>query len=228
MSDEVNATKEKLWKSHSKTGLGSSSAEGLVGLGAMALAIIGLANIIPFVLMSVASIAVGLALAFEGGAISARYSALMDFEEGPTQVGASARWGGVTTLFLAGSAGITLGILSLLGIVPMILIPVSALIYGAALILDSGTNARLSVLEARHSDEFKAKESTIKETAQATAGIQVLAGIGSIVLGILALNGVSPLVLSLVVMLSIGAANSLTGTIIGGRITRILRKQVAV
>jgi hypothetical protein len=216
-------TKEDLWVSHTKKAFSSMTVEGIIGMGAVAATIIGLSNVAPELLASIACIAVGVALAFEGGAISARYSALHGMAEGNTNTDATARWGGMTTLFLAGAVGIALGILSLLGIVSMILLPAAAIVFGSALILDSGANARLSVLEARHSEEFKSREKIIKETAYASAGIELLVGIGSIVLGIVALNGVYPLVLILVAMLGIGAANLMTGAMIGGRMSSIFR-----
>lgn len=200
-----------------------TTAEGIAGIAAVALAIIGLSNVIPLIVASIASIAVGVALAFEGGALSARYSALFGMGEKGTGTDAPVKWSGVTTLFLAGAAGIALGILSLIGIVPMTLIPIAAIAFGSALILDSGANTRLSVLEARHSEEFKAKKGTIRETAQASAGIAVFVGIASIILGILALIGFSPLVLSLIALLSIGGASTLTGVMIGGRISSVFR-----
>lgn len=220
--DTVN-TKKDFWKSHTKKAFGSMTVEGIIGLGAIGATIVGLSNIAPEQLAAIACIAVGVAAAFEGGAISARYAALLGMAEGYTNTDASARWGGMTMLFLAGAAGIALGILSLIGIAPMILIPAAAIVFGAALILDSGANARLGVQEARHSEEFKSRESIIKETDYASAGVELLVGIGSIVLGILALNGVFPLVLSLVALLGIGAANLLTGAMIGGRMTSVFR-----
>ena len=216
-------TKEDYWKSHTKKAFSSVTFEGLIGLGAVGATIVGLSNIAPEQLAAIACIAVGVAAAFEGGAISARYSALLGMAEGYTHIDASARWGGMTMLFSAGAVGIALGILSLLGIAPMILIPAAAIVFGSALILDSGANARLSVPEARHSEEFKSREKIIKETDYASAGVELLVGIGSIVLGIVALNGVYPLVLSLVAMLGIGAADLLTGAMIGGRMTSVFR-----
>jgi hypothetical protein len=214
--DTVSTNKD-IWKSHTKKAFNSMTVEGLIGLGAVGATIVGLSNVAPELLMAVACIAAGVALAFEGGAISARYSAMLGMSEGYTSTDASVRWGGVIMLFLAGAVGITLGILSLLGIAPMILVPSAAIVFGSALILDSGANMRLSVLEARHSEEFKSRENIIKETAYASAGVELLFGIGSMVLGIVALNGVYPLVLGLVAILSIGAANSLTVAMIGGR-----------
>lgn len=214
---------EDLWKSHTRKAFNSMTVEGIIGIGTVAATIVGLSYVAPELLAAIACIAVGVALAFEGGAISARYSALHGLEEGYTNTDASAHWGGTTTLFLTGAVGIALGILSLLGIVPMILLPVAAIVFGSALILGSGANARLCVLEARHSQEFKSREKTIKETAYVSAGIELLVGIGTIVLGIVALNSVYPLVLSLVAMLCIGAANLLTGAMIGGRMSSMFR-----
>jgi hypothetical protein len=172
-----------------------------------------LANIFPSTLASIAVIAVGLALAFEGGTISSRYTALMPERDHKTQM--IIRKGSVTTLFLAGASGIALGILSLIGMVPNVLIPVSAIVFGAALILDSGANERLSAFEFRRSEQLKVSQRVIKEADHSAAGIQVLIGIGGIVLGIIALNGIDPLILGLVAMLSFGTGNLLTGAMFG-------------
>jgi hypothetical protein len=220
---ETVRTKEDLWKAHTKKAFSSMTVEGIIGIGAVAATIIGLANVAPELLAAIACIAVGVALAFEGGAISARYSTLHGMEEGYTNTDTSAHWGGTSILFLAGAVGIALGILSILRIVPMYLLPVSAIVFGSALILGSGTNARLCALEARHSQEFKSREKTIKNTAYASAGVELLVGIGTIVLGIVALNGVYPLVLSLVALLCIGTTNLLTGALIGGRMSSMFR-----
>ena len=209
-------------QTHVKEAFGGSAAEGIIGLGAVALTIIGLANIFPEILVAVAVIAVGVALAFEGGAISARYATL--YGEGQSFTERSVRMGGITTLLLAGAAGIALGILSLIGIVPMILVPVSAIVFGAALIMDSGVNERLSVLEAHHSEDYNASMSVVKETARAAAGLQVLGGICGVALGILAVIGIYPLVLSLVALLCIGTVNLLTGATIGGRMVSFFNK----
>ncbi len=86
-------TKEDLWVSHTKKAFSSMTAEGIIGMGAVAATIIGLSNVAPELLASIACIAVGVALAFEGGAISARYSALHGMAEGNTNTDATARWG---------------------------------------------------------------------------------------------------------------------------------------
>lgn len=212
---------KEIEESRVKGAFGSSMAEGIAGIGAVALAIIGLGHVIPEVMLSVATICIGVALAFEGGSISARYSALIS--EPDTEGNVTTQWGGVTALFVGGAAGIALGILGLVNVAPMVLIPVAAIVFGAALILDSGTNENLSVLEARHTKGYHTSESVIKESTRASSGIQVLVGGGSIALGILALVGMSTMILSLVAMLIVGAANLLTGSIVGVRLAKVFR-----
>lgn len=217
---EPTYTSKNVSESRVKAAMGSSITEGFIGIGAVALAIIGLAGILPSILVAVATIAIGVALAFEGGSISARYAALLT--EGETRKEDATRLGGVTALFLAGVAGIAMGILSLIGIASGILIPVSAIAFGGALILDSGANARLSQLEVSHA-EVKASESIMRETARSSAGLHMVVGLAGIALGILALVNVYPMVLSLVAMLSIGGVNLITGTMVGGRLATIFR-----
>lgn len=219
MADAVE-TSEQYWGTRVKEAFAGSAAESFIGIGSIALAVIGLSGVFPELLAAVSSIAVGLSLAFEGGSLSARYSALISLDEKQPETEVPLRWGGITSLFFAGATGIALGVLSLIGVAPMTLIPVAAIVFGAALLLDSGANTRLSVLEARYSERFQSSERLVRETAQASAGVQVLVGIGSTIMGILAVTGISPLVLSLVTMLSIGAAGLLTGTMIGGRTHR--------
>lgn len=218
---EPTYTSRGVSESSVKTAKASSMAEGIIGIGAVALAILGLINILPQLMAAIATIAVGVALAFEGGSISARYAALLTEDQSKKEK--STLWSGVTSLFLAGVAGIAMGILALIGTIPNILIPISAIVFGTALILDSGANGRLSQLEARYSESFKASESVLKETARSSAGLQVLVGIAAIALGILALVGFSWLVLSLAAMLSIGVMNLITGTMISSRMATIFR-----
>lgn len=219
--DTVN--KGNLWKSHTRKAFTSITTEGIIGIAAVTLAIIGLANVVPEVLMAIACIAVGVAFAFEGGAISARYSTLIELNERYAKSDSFARWGGMGTLFVTGAFAIGLGILSLIGIVPLVLVPVAAIVLGAGLIVGSYTNYRLSVREARHYEEFRSRENVVKETTHASAGIQFAVGCAAVVLGIVALNGVYVLGLSLIAMLVIGATNALSGAMLGGRMSSIFK-----
>jgi hypothetical protein len=207
-TSDFQATSETTYpESRAKRIFGGSTAEGLIGGCAVALAIIGLSNIFPMLLVCIASIVVGVAVAFEGGALSARHNTLLS--EGRITDKHSRSWG-VTYIFFAGAAGIALGILSLLNVVPMVLIAVSAIVLGSALMVDSGANEHLRELES-------------SQATQATTGVQLMVGIGTVALGILALAGVAPLSLTLVAMLAIGAVNFVTGATISRRMAKIFK-----
>src|SRR5512140_1249241 len=106
---------------------GGSAAEALVGAGAVVLAILGLANEWPGYMASIATIAVGAALLFPGVAIAARYSPLAQMVGAKEELGA-----GMSGEVLGGAAGIVLGILSLLGIFPGLLMPIAIIVFGGS------------------------------------------------------------------------------------------------
>lgn len=213
MADTVRpSTGPHISATQEKSASMASMGKGLAGMAAVALTIVGLSGIIPGVLVSWACIAVGLALAFEGGAISARYSALI--RAGHSKSDKGVRTMGSSLLFIAGVVGIGLGAASVFGIIPSILVPVAAIVFGVALFVASGVNQRLSALEASRPIEGGMQ---IRDSNLTSAGIQMMVGVASVTLGILALFGLSPLTLSLVAVLIIGSANLLTGTIISGR-----------
>src|SRR5690606_29009125 len=117
---------------------GGTVAEAIVGAAAVVLAVLGLANIWPGYMASIATIAVGAALLFQGGAVAARYSDLAK------RTGASEIGGGVSAEILGGAAGIALGVLALLNIMPATLTPVAIIVFGGALIIGSAATARLN------------------------------------------------------------------------------------
>ena len=119
-----------------------SMAEGLVSGVAAVLAIIGLIGGFPLLLLSVATITLGAALLFEGAAISAKFYDLIA-ETSTSKVTAAELSSGTTAESLAGITGIALGILSLVGIVPLVLIPSAAIAIGGCIIMGAGANARI-------------------------------------------------------------------------------------
>lgn len=199
-----------------RTAKGTMYLQGLTGVAAVALAIIGLAHVFPEVLLAVATIVLGASLLFESGAVAARFSALFSAEEN-TNVAVSQWGGGVTTGFMAGFAGIALGILALLHVVPMVLVPIAVIAYGCALVFDSGIYNRLNNLEASMSRNAISRELAYESGATAS-GMQMLVGLGAITLGILALVGINALVLTLVAILGIGSSLVLSETLLGSRV----------
>ena len=92
-----------------------------------------------------------------------------------------------------------MGILGLLGVVPMVLIPAAMVVFGGTQIFSSGLSSRLNALEVEYNkrqSEF-ARE-IARESGSAVSSIQVMTGLEVITLGLLALVGVAPTILSLV------------------------------
>lgn len=193
-----------------------SIVEAVGGAAALVLAILGLATVMPQTLTAVATIAIGVALLTEGAAIAGRYARIVARSD-MTRVSAAELGGGTSAEFVAGGAGVVLGLLSLLGVAPMSLTAVAAIVFGGALLLGSGATYRLRAFPTQ---EHEAE--TSREMVQAASGAQVLVGLSSAVLGIVALVGIAPETLTLVALLSVGATIVLSGAAITALMTHML------
>ena len=185
----------------------------LLAIGAVVLSILGIVGVFPTYLAAITVIGLGTILFFEGGNVILHYSELLDEAGGTNLVSASAVSRGITAEFLAGMAGIVLGILALLRIVPMTLLSVAVITYGGTLMLTSGESVWL--------DSFVAKDNAIMRQLMhcmslAAAGAQVLAGLAALVLGILALVGIASMTMVLVALLATGASILLRSSALGG------------
>lgn len=196
---------------------GGSIAEGVGGIAAVVLAILGLAGMIPMTIAAIATIVVGVALLAEGGAIASRYAEILSETSGG-KVTNSEFGGGMTAELLGGVAGVALGVLALVGIAPMTLIAVGAIVFGACLVMGSGTVARMNNVISGMSATTSHHQAIQRESMMAATGAQSLVGIGVVVLGILAIIGISPLVLVLVALLAAGGSLLLTGGAVTSRV----------
>ncbi|MFZ0558517.1 MAG: hypothetical protein WAN31_00495 [Methylovirgula sp.] len=178
--------------------------ESVAGLAVVVLTILGLAGVAPAFLVAVATIIFGVGLLLYGAAAIAEVSRIFG-RDSQSQGAVETAANGVSTVFLAGAAGIVLGILALLGKVPADLVAISAIAFGGALILSNGFNKRLRVLTIAASEDA-ALTRFMQDSASESAGLQVLAGLTAIVLGILALANVAdPVVLVLIALLELGS-----------------------
>jgi hypothetical protein len=188
-------------REESRVELGGSLTEASGGAAAVLLAILGLLQIDPMALASIATIVVGASLVLLGGVIAARFVRLSTAEPGAAGEVISE---GMVMESLCGLTGIVLGILALVGTHATTLIPVATVVFGAGLLVASGTMSRLSAMashrESRH------------EAVYITPAPGILLAAGGTVLGILALSGFNPVILSLVAMLTFGVAVILAGT----------------
>jgi hypothetical protein len=113
--------------------------------------------------------------------------------------------GGASAGFLGGIAGIVLGILALLGVATMTLLSVAILVYGASFMLSGISAERLVGSLGTHGT-----------AGEMTSG-HFMVGIAALVLGILAVVGLSQLTLVLVGLLCLGTGALFSGSALGAR-----------
>ncbi len=158
------------------------AAEALFAAVTIVLAILGLAGVASAYLDTIAVIALGVAFLCE------RWTVARGVDQG-TLPGLR-REHGLVAESVAGWAGIVLGILSLLRLVPTVLVPIAVIVFGAGMALGAGVGSRSG---------------------------RVLVGCAAVVLGILALIGIDPRTLALVGLLGVGAALLLSGPVVAWR-----------
>jgi hypothetical protein len=191
-----------------------SIVEALGGMSAVVLSILGLAGMARMTMIAISIIAIGAALLFAGGAMASRFSQLVSHSSAG-RVEEAEFGGSVGAEFLTGSAGIVLGVLILLNISPTTLSAISVVVFGGGLLLSTGATSGInSLIEAYPYDR---NVRVAREAVQGAAAIQSLVGIGSCILGILALLGVEPFTLILVALLGIGGAILISASAISGR-----------
>jgi hypothetical protein len=153
---------------------GGAMLEGFGAVATMALAIVGLAGVLSTSMAAIATLVLGAAILFEGGAVTWKNGRIIPatMAEGKTfEIGAMAD-------FQGGVAAIVLGILALLGISPLILLSVALIAVGAAFLFSG----------------------------------RFVSGLAGVVLGILAVVGLSSLSLVLVGLLVLGAGTLFAGS----------------
>lgn len=194
---------------------GGSLAEAIAGFVVAVLGIVGLSGRVPgYDLLPIAAITLGVALLLQGVAMITDYFSLFKIlgEDMPYRMELG---GGMSVAILAGLSGIILGILALSGVAPWDLIAVATIVLGTGLLLSIGALARLNALNLearnRYSPSISLRQRVAHEATTAANGVQALAGLAAIPLGIIALTGIRPEVLILVAMLVMGIAIMLSG-----------------
>ncbi|MGD8830119.1 MAG: hypothetical protein PVF57_05900 [Pseudomonadales bacterium] len=205
-----------------KTFAGASFSEAAIATGAGVLAILGLVGVLPHYMTAVATIALGASLLVEGLGLASRMKQLQELAR--TRYETTLVGGGISTEVAAGVAGIALGILALVGIVPTVLVAVAAIVFGGGLIFGGSTEIEIERLLSQLGDDETGGK-TVRVSVEAVSGADVLVGIGAATLGILALSGVEPVtVLVLVAQLAVAAALTLSGSALGAQMGMAARR----
>lgn len=192
----------------------ASFTEAIGAIGAIVLSIVGLAGILASTLAAIATIVVGAAILVEGGAATSRYRRIVS-RIGREGQALELSEGMLTAEFMGGIAGIVLGILALFGTYPAVLLAAALIVFGATFLLTSAALSQLN-WQIRLSNPELVHETARQASVVGSDG-QLLVGLGALVLGILAVIGLSPLTLVLVGLLSLGVAELFNGSGLGHR-----------
>src|SRR4030088_2058798 len=114
----------------------------LLAAGAVVLSIVGMAGGLPMYLAAISIMALGAVLLFQGATVAWHFSDLLH-QAGASKAGVAEVGGGITTDFLAGMAGIVLGVLGLIGIASMTLLAAAVITFSATLLMTRGEAALL-------------------------------------------------------------------------------------
>jgi hypothetical protein len=198
-------------------------ADAVGGIATIVLAIVALAGVHLDMMVAIATIIFGAALLIHGGMMLSEYANII-FPSGATTTTSEFGGGSLAAVFLVGAAGIVLGVLALIGIDPIELTAIAVIAFGGALVLSSNAVWHLHLLRRSliagndPQDRRVGSEMLAGEMASGSAGMQALAGLASIVLGILAVVGTNSAVLTLVALLVLGTTILLTGSALSGAV----------
>jgi hypothetical protein len=192
------------------------------GIATVVLAIVALGGVHPEVILPIAVIVFGATLLIQGGRMLSEFASIIFAATSASsgQFGV----GGLSTLFLVGVAGILLGILALIGIAAGSLSAITVIAFGTALLLSSNAVRLLSTLRtSRSGAPHVGTEMLVRALASGSAGVQMLAGLAAVVLGVLAVAGMNQNILTLVALIVLGVAMILTGSALTGLVSGFMR-----
>lgn len=209
---------ERRERDSAKAIIGGSMMEGLAGIGAVILSIIGLFGYQPLYLAAVSCIILGAGLLFEGSATGSRAGSLVHYADSGSAVDVG---GGSMFDFVVGAAGLALGILAIIGFAPFALLSAAVIVFGAGLLLSSNSLIRMNTLIWSHAHIHGLTKQPTRDVVSTSAFVQAMCGVAAIILGILAAVGYLPLTMVLVSTLVLGAAALLSGFALSSRMRAV-------
>ena len=127
----------------------------------------------------------------------------------------------LTTELILALGAVVLGILALVGVVPLTLMAVAVITYGGMLMVTSGGSIGFDWPALGDNETVRR---LVRSLRGAAADAQLLVGLAGVVLGILGLIGIKALMLVLVALLAMGAAALLRSSAVGGFMRNGLRR----
>jgi hypothetical protein len=194
------------------------------GIAAGVLAILGLTGFDAEGMAGIATVVLGAAFLIQTGAILSEYTHIL-FQNAATSTPNDLAGGdGLAAMFMVGAAGIVLGVLALLGIASAALTAIAVIAFGGALVLGSGAVRQLYLLRGQAMLLSRSgPEMLAGQMASGSAGIQMLTGLATVVLGVLAVAGHGTRVLTLVALLVLGITVLLSGSALSSLVLSFMR-----
>ena len=195
------------------------------GIAAGVLAIIGLTGFDPEGMAAIATIVLGAAFLVQAGTILSEYAHILLLAGATSSSSDGVAGDGLAAMFMVGAAGIVLGVLALLAIETTALTAFAVIAFGSALVLSSSSVRALYVLRGQRALAMprSGPELLAGQMASGSAGVQLLTGLAAVVLGILAVAGHTPHVLTLAALLVLGITVLLTGSALSSLILSFMR-----
>ena len=197
----------------------------IFGLSAVVLSIIGLSGVVPAWLWPVAAIVAGaafLALA----AIDAMWAHVFGFPQGMAARERTVFSTGLSANSIAGIAAVVLGILNLAYFGDIRFAAIAAIVLGIGLFAHSGVMRRLS----NFTHDFIYRGSGNRSVGMLAANAlsmaplrDLLVGVAAAILGLLAMLGVVPTILTFIALLIVGMAATLTASTVCGAVLTTLQ-----
>ena len=205
----------------------SGVVDAIGGAATVVLAIIGLSGTSADMLLPIATIVFGAALLIQSGAILSELTHMI-FPAGTAEPIEEFGGGGLSIVFLIGAAGIVLGVLALLGIYRIDLVSIAIIAFGSALVFGSSAvwsvhRMKQAAYRASGQRAMAGSQILATEIAAGSAGLQCVAGLAGVVLGILAVTGTVARPLSLIALLVMGATILMTGSTLSGVVQGFMR-----
>jgi hypothetical protein len=203
-----------------------ATAASFWGIGALVLSIFGLSGVAVDYLLPVVGIVAGAAFLTLGGVIAA-WGRMFRFSEHETTRDRIVVSSGVAAVLTAGIAAIVLSVLNLVLLGDVRFVAIAVMAMGVGLLLHSGLMRRVSRFTnyvTYYKVEGRQPSGSIAINALSLAPLRdFLLGLGSLVLGILAILNIVPVVLGFVALLALGGAVTLTVSTICGATLATLR-----
>jgi hypothetical protein len=193
----------------------------VAGIGALTVSILGLAGVQPAVMISIATLLLGLGFLILGdtGALSHILFRARSSEERWNSMNL---WRGVAIAWLAGIVGVIVGILGFVSAAAATYGGVMALVYGLALIGCTGLTQPTSAAEFATG---AGPRRFLVLTLHPAMGTEFFIGLGAVILGVLALFHFAPLVLVLVSLLAVGSTLAFVATAVCSATMHLLAVQ---